>query len=146
MSSITIESNITQIEGGFTKLAIKTTGDDMPSEVFAIEVLPASKDPMAVPYRFSHACKLTDLIELPAEQDPDKCYFRTDDIEMIFDTVDIALRTQNILRSDINKLVVSYNNMNDPEMIGSTVTISGYTEGETEMLNRVYYSGNNVNG
>lgn len=146
MSSITIESNITQIEGGFTKLAIKTTGDDMPSEVFAIEVLPASKDPMAVPYRFSHVCKLTDLMELPAEQDPDKCYFRTDDIEMIFDTVDIALRTQNILRSDINKLVVSYNNMNDTEMIGSTVTISGYTEGETEMLNRVYYSGNNVNG
>jgi len=146
MSFITIESNITQIEGGFTKLAIKTTGDDMPSEVFAIEVLPASKDPMAVPYRFSHVCKLTDLMELPAEQDPDKCYFRTDDIEMIFDTVDIALRTQNILRSDINKLVVSYNNMNDPEMIGSTVTISGYTEGETEMLNRVYYSGNNVNG
>ena len=146
MSSITIESNITQIEGGFTKLAIKTTGDDMPSEVFAIEVLPASKDPMAVPYRFSHVCKLTDLMELPAEQDPDKCYFRTDDIEMIFDTVDIALRTQNILRSDINKLVVSYNNLNDPEMIGSTVTISGYTEGETEMLNRVYYSGNNVNG
>lgn len=146
MSSITIESNITQIEGGFTKLAIKTTGDDMPSEVFAIEVLPASKDPMAVPYRFSHVCKLTDLMELPAEQDPDKCYFRTDDIEMIFDTVDIALRTQSILRSDINKLVVSYNNMNDPEMIGSTVTISGYTEGETEMLNRVYYSGNNVNG
>lgn len=146
MSSITIESNITQIEGGFTKLAIKTTGDDMPSEVFAIEVLPASKDPMAVSYRFSHVCKLTDLMELPAEQDPDKCYFRTDDIEMIFDTVDIALRIQNILRSDINKLVVSYNNMNDPEMIGSTVTISGYTEGETEMLNRVYYSGNNVNG
>lgn len=146
MSSITIESNITQIEGGFTKLAIKTTGDDMPSEVFAIEVLPVSKDPMAVPYRFSHVCKLTDLMELPAEQNPDKCYFRTDDIEMIFDTIDIALRTQNILRSDINKLVVSYNNMNDPEMIGSTVTISGYTEGETEMLNRVYYSGNNVNG
>ena len=146
MSSITIESNITQIEGGFTKLAIKTTGDDMPSEVFAIEVLPASKDPMAVPYRFSHVCKLTDLMELPAEQDPEKCYFRTDDIEMIFDTVDIALRTNQILRSDINKLVVSYNNMNDPEMVGSTVTISGYTEGETEMLNRVYYSGNNVNG
>ena len=146
MSSITIESNITQIEGGFTKLAIKTAGDDMPSEVFAIEVLPASKDPMAVPYRFSHVCKLTDLMELPAEQDPEKCYFRTDDIEMIFDTVDIALRTNQILRSDINKLVVSYNNMNDPEMVGSTVTISGYTEGETEMLNRVYYSGNNVNG
>lgn len=146
MSSITIESNITQIEGGFTKLAIKTTGDDMPSEVFVIEVLPASKDPLAVPYRFSHVCKLTDLMELPAEQDPEKCYFRTDDIEMIFDTVDIALRTNQILRSDINKLVVSYNNMNDPEMIGSTVTISGYTEGETEMLNRVYYSGNNVNG
>lgn len=146
MSSITIESNITQIEGGFTKLTVKTTGDDMPSEVFAIEVLPASKDPMAVPYRFSHVCKLTDLMELQAEQDPEKCYFRTDDIEMIFDTVDIALRTNQILRSDINKLVVSYNNMNDPEMIGSTVTISGYTEGETEMLNRVYYSGNNVNG
>ena len=146
MSSITIESNITQIEGGFTKLTVKTTGDDMPSEIFAIEVLPASKDPMAVPYRFSHVCKLTDLMELPAEQDPEKCYFRTDDIEMIFDTVDIALRTNQILRSDINKLVVSYNNMNDPEMVGSTVTISGYTEGETEMLNRVYYSGNNVNG
>lgn len=146
MSSITIESNITQIEGGFIKLAVKTTGDDMPSEVFAIEILPASKDPMAVPYRFSHVCKLTDLIELPPEQDPDKCYFRTDDIEMIFDTIDIALRTNQILRSDINKLVVAYNNMNDPEMIGSTVTISGYTEGETEMLNRVYYNGNDING
>lgn len=146
MSSITIESTISPIEGGYTKLNVKTTGDDMPSEVFAIEVLPASRDACAVPYRFSHVCKLTDLTELPAEQDPEYCYFRTDDIEMIFDNVSIAVRTDEILRSDINKLVVSYNNMNDPEVIGSTITIGGYTEGQTESLNSAYYNGHSVIG
>ena len=145
MSSLSITSDITENKG-VIKLSIKTSSDDMPAAVFAIEVLPTSRDPMAVPYRFSHVCKMTDLTESPAEQDPDMSYFRTDDIEMLFDTVDIALETLNIIRNDINALVKQYNIMNDPEIIGTTITISGYTESGTEMLNRVYYTGNDING
>jgi hypothetical protein len=146
MSSINIESNLTTIEGGFYKLNVVTTSEDMPQAVFAIEVLPASRDPLAVPYRFSHVCKLTDLIELPEGQDPEYSYFRTNDIEMIFDTLNLALETNQLIRSDINKLVVAYNNMNDPEVTGTTITIGGYTEGEIDVLNRVYYNGDDVNG
>ena len=118
MSSITINSDLTQLPNGFYKLAITTSSEDMPAAVFAIEVLPTSRDPLAVPYRFSHVCRLTDLLELPAEPDPDKCYFRTDDIEMILDTLDIATKTNKIIRSDINELVKEYNTMNDPEITG----------------------------
>lgn len=145
MSSISIVSDITE-DKGVIKLSIKTSSDDMPAAVFVIEVLPTSRDPLAVPYRFSHICKMTDLVELPAEQDPDMCYFRTDDVEMLFDTTGIALETLKIIRSDINKLVEQYNALNDPEIVGTTVTISGYTESGTEMLNRVYYNGHDING
>lgn len=146
MSSISINSNLSQLPNGFYKLAIQTTSDDMPSAVFAIEVLPTSRDPYAVPYRFSHVCKLTDLLELPAEQDPDKSYFRTDDIEMIFDNLDLALETNKIIRSGINELIKAYNVMNDPEITGTTVTISGIDGEDTEMLNRVFYLGHDING
>lgn len=146
MSSITINSDLTQLPNGFYKLAITTSSEDMPAAVFAIEVLPTSRDPLAVPYRFSHVCRLTDLLELPAEPDPDKCYFRTDDIEMILDTLDIATKTNKIIRSDINELVKEYNTMNDPEITGTTVTISGIDGEDTEMLNRVFYLGHDING
>ena len=146
MSSISITSDITQLPNNFFKLAIKTSSEDMPAAVFAIEVLPTSRDPLAVPYRFSHVCRLTDLLELPAEPDPDKCYFRTDDIEMILDTLDIATKTNKIIRSDINELVKEYNTMNDPEITGTTVTISGIADEETDMLNRVFYLGHDING
>ena len=118
MSSIVVESSLDQITGGFYSLRLKTTGDDMPSAVFAIEVLPTSRDPKAVPYRFSHICKLPDLLELPDTQDPNLAYFRTDDVEMIFDTLNLAIETRRIIQHDINKLVVAYNNMNDPTVTG----------------------------
>lgn len=146
MSSISITSNLTELPGGFYKLSIQTSSNDMPAAVFAIEVLPTSRDPLAVPYRFSHVCKLTDLLELPAEQDPNKSYFRTDDIEMILDTLDLATETNKIIRSDINQLVKTYNTMNDPEMTGTTITISGSTDSGTLGLNRVYFIDSNVNG
>lgn len=113
MSSIAITSNITQLPTGAYKLAVQTSSNDMPAAVFAIEVLPTSRDPLAVPYRFSHVCKLTDLLEMPDVQDPEKAYFRTNDIEMILDTLDLAAETNKIIKSDVDQLVASYNFMND---------------------------------
>ena len=123
MSSITISSNITQLPKNCYKLSIQTTGNDMSPYVFAIEVLPTSRDPLAVPYRFSHVCKLSDYTELPIEQDPNQSYFRTNDIEMIFDTEELAKETYRIITKDITSLVEDYNESLLPEVAGSTITI-----------------------
>lgn len=111
MSDITINIDIVPLPHGAVKLTAKTTGIDMPNEVFAIEVLPKSRDPRNVNYRFSHVCSLSELVEFPPEEDPEMCYFRTDDIEMLFDNINIALRTRDALISDIHKLVDLYNAM-----------------------------------
>lgn len=128
MSSITITSDITETPAGVIKLAVQTSSEDMPAAVFVIEVLPKSRDPKNTNYRLSHVASLTELIELPAEEDPNQCYFRTDDIACLFDTTDIAVETLKIMRSDIDKLVLQYNQLNDPSISGTTVTISGTTE------------------
>jgi len=146
MSSINIVSDIVQLPSGVIKLTFDTSSEDMPAAVFAIEVLPTSRDPLDVKYRFSHICSMQELIEWPSEEDPELSYFRTNSIEMIFDIVEMAIETQRLIKADINKLVLQYNQLNDPEITGTTITISGSTEGGTEALNRVYYSGNSVNG
>ena len=111
MSDIKIDIDIVPLPHDAVKLTAKTTGIDMPNEVFAIEVLPKSRDPRNVNYRFSHVCSLSELVEFPPEEDPEMCYFRTDDIEMLFDNINIALRTRDGLISDIHKLVDLYNAM-----------------------------------
>lgn len=128
MSSITVVSSITETSAGTIKLSVQTSSSDMPAAVFVIEVLPASRDPLNVQYRLSHVAKLTDLVELPDAPDPELCYFRTDDIQCIFDTTEIAVDTLKLMKSDIDKLVLQYNQMNDPAVTGTTITISGTTE------------------
>lgn len=142
MSEITVTTDIVELTGGAVKLCIQTTGDGIPSAVFAIEVLPKSRDPKNVNYRFSHVCSLSELVEFPDEEDPEMCYFRTNDIEMIFDTIILAEATRNSILSDVNKLVLLYNMMNDVEIRGTTITISGSTESGTDRLDRVFYQRN----
>lgn len=142
MSEINIDCAITPIHNGSVKLTVKTTSDDMPYEVFAIEVLPKSRDPKSVNYRFSHVCSLAELVEFPPDEDPEMCYFRTNEIEMVFDTIELAIQTQDNLIGDINSLVLLYNRMNDVEIHGTTITISGSTESGTERIDRVFYRRN----
>ena len=142
MSEITIDCAIPPIHNGSVKLTVKTTSDDMPYEVFAIEVLPKSRDPKSVNYRFSHVCSLAELVEFPPDEDPEMCYFRTNEIEMVFDTIELAIQTQDNLIGDINSLVLLYNRMNDVEIHGTTITISGSTESGTERIDRVFYRRN----
>ena len=115
MANLIVDYDITPFSRGAAKLSIKTTGVDMPSAVFAIEVLPKSRDPRNVNYRFSHICSLSELIEFPAEEDPEMCYFRTDDIELIFDTITIALKTKEAIAADLDTLILMYNEFHDTE-------------------------------
>jgi hypothetical protein len=128
MSDISIVTDIVELSGGAIKLTVQTTSDTMPAAVFAIEVLPKSRDPKNVNYRFSHVCSLTELVEFPDEEDPEMCYFRTDAIEMVFDTITIASKVRDALIEDINQLVLVYNQMSDLEIKGTTITISGSLE------------------
>ena len=139
MSDISIVTDIVELSGGAIKLAVQTSSDTMPAAVFAIEVLPKSRDPKNVNYRFSHVCNLTELVEFPDEEDPEMCYFRTNAIEMVFDTIAIASKVREALIEDINQLVLVYNQMSDLEIKGTTVTISGSPEPGVEGLARVYY-------
>ena len=125
MSEITVTTDIVELSHGAVKLCIQTAGVDMPSAVFAIEVLPKSRDPKNVNYRFSHVCSISELVEFPDEEDQEMCYFRTNDIEMIFDTVTLAIATRDSVLKDIQLLVKLYNEMDSAAVQGSTVTITG---------------------
>ena len=125
MSSVNIVSDITEIGGGAVKLSLTAVGTDMPSEVFAIEVLPKSRDPKNVDYRFSHVCSVSELVEFPAEEDPESSYFRTDEIEMVFDVISLALKVRDSILEDVNKLVAVYNQLQTVSIQGSTTTLTG---------------------
>ena len=127
MSNITVVGNIEVLSTGTTKLTVTTTSDDMPAAVFAIEVMPTSRDKTCSKYRFSHICSMQELVEFPDQEDPDMCYFRTDDIEMLFDRAQTAVDVLREIRADVERLVTQYNIANDPPLLGSTVTISGAT-------------------
>ena len=142
MSAINVVTDITELAGGAVKLSLTAVGEDMPSEVFAIEVLPKSRDPKNVDYRFSHVCSLSELIEFPSEETEDECYFRTAEIEMVFDVMTLALKVRDNILADVNNLVLLYNQMSDLEVQGTTVTISGSTEPGVAGLARVYYQRN----
>lgn len=140
MASISIVESIEVLPEGPTKLSITTSSEDMPASVFAIEVLPTSRDKVCTKYRFSHICSIQELNEWPDQEDPDMCYFRTNEIEMIFDLASDAVRVLNAIRDDINGLTRQWNIVNDPEITGTTITIAGTTTGETEELRRVFYN------
>ena len=127
MANITVTGNIELLSTGTTKLSVTTTSDDMPAAVFAIEVMPTSRDKTCSKYRFSHICSMQELVEFPDQEDPNMCYFRTDDIEMLFDRAQTAVDVLREIRADVERLVTQYNIANDPPLLGSTVTISGAT-------------------
>ena len=88
-ASIQLDHTITTTEAGTVKLQCVATGTNISGKVFAIEVLPATatrNDPI---YRFSHICSPAELVEFPEDDPGDNCYFRTDDITMIFDTAKV---------------------------------------------------------
>ena len=142
MSAINVVTDVTELSGGAVKLSLKAIGEGMPSEVFAIEVLPRSRDPENVNYRFSHVCSVSELVEFPAEETAEECYFRTDEIEMVFDVISLALKVRDSILADVNNLVLLYNQLSDVEIQGTTVTISGSTEPGVAGLVRVYYQRN----
>lgn len=128
MSAINVITDVTELLDGAVKLSLKAVGEGMPSEVFAIEVLPKSRDPENVNYRFSHVCSVSELVEFPAEETAEECYFRTDEIEMVFDVITLALKVRDSILADVNNLVLLYNQLSDVEIHGTTITISGSTE------------------
>lgn len=111
-ASIYISKDMTTTNKGAVKLTITATGENITSAIFAIEVLPRSSDELDPIYRFSHVCSPVELVEFPDYEPEDECYFRTDCIEMIFDTATLADKTLHSIESDVNSLAVEYNQLN----------------------------------
>lgn len=120
-ASIQLSKSAITTNKGAVKLTIITVGDNIPSAVFAIEVLPRSSDSLDPIYRFSHVCSPSELVEFPDYEPEDECYFRTDCIEMIFDTATLADKTLHSIEADVNALVVEYNQLNALEDTGGGV-------------------------
>lgn len=118
--SITLSKTITETSAGTVKLALSCTASGMSPKVFAIEVLPSSADETAPIQRFSHICSPAEMEEFPADDPGENCYFRTDSIEMIFDTHKILDHVIANVESDIAKLVRELNALES----GTSVTTS----------------------
>lgn len=119
-ASISLTHSIATSGYGAVKLHLKTTGTGMPSEVFAIEVMPTSADPTARHLRFSHICSPSEFVTFPPAEDSSMTYFRTDDIELVFDTVNFIEPVMTNIRKDIRRLVDAYNELNNAEPSEST--------------------------
>lgn len=112
VATIEISQETVKTDKGAVKLTITAVGTNITSAVFAIEVLPRSTDNLDPIYRFSHVCSPSELVEFP-DYEPmnDTCYFRTDCIEMIFDTAVLADLTYHSIEKDVNTLVREYNQL-----------------------------------
>jgi len=111
-ASITLSTQLYRTDSGTIKLVFSTVGLDISSKVFAIEVMPKSADTLAPSYRFSHVCSPAELIEFPEDEPQDNCYFRVNKVEMIFDTDKIIQSVMDNVKSDINRLVKEFNELN----------------------------------
>lgn len=109
--SITLDHKIVRTENGTVRLELTTTAFGMSSKVFAIEVFPCSADNEAPYYRFSHVCSPAELVEFPADNPGDNCYFRTNEIALIFDTDKMIAHVMKNMRADIARLVSEYNDL-----------------------------------
>lgn len=112
VATINISQETTTSSKGAVKIKIKAVGDNITSAVFAIEVFPRSADSLAPLYRFSHVCSPSELVEFPDYEPDGACYFRTDEIEMIFDTAKMADLVYHSIEKDVNSLVVEWNQLN----------------------------------
>lgn len=105
MIEATLKKSITTTQRGYVSLICKVIGAEMSGKVFAIEVLPRSIDTAAPYYRFSHVCSPTELTEFPEEEPHEYCYFRTDEVELVFDNKEKAELTYKHIKEDITALV-----------------------------------------
>lgn len=120
---ITLTSTMTTTDKGTVKLELHTDGtEDVTSKVFAIEVLPRSTDGLSPIYRFSHICSPAELTEFPDDQPGCNCYFRVDDITMIFDTPINANHVLDMIKGDIKKLVSELKALDAAESVVNTAT------------------------
>ena len=123
-SSFSLNSKVKILDSGVTSVTYTVVGNDMTSKVFAIEVLPGSSDAVNPHYRFSHVCHPSELIELPEEETADYSYFRTDEIELIFDTPAPIEAVTAKITSDLRFLARQYNALATMDGLDYTTTIS----------------------
>jgi len=122
--SLAFNRKIKCTDKGTTSVTFTVVGDGMTSKVFAIEVLPGSADPTCPHYRFSHVCHPSELLEFPDQENPEYSYFRTDEIEMIFDIPNPVDAVTAKIESDLRYLVREYNELSDLDDTESSVVIS----------------------
>ena len=103
--SLSLKHDIAKTKKGTVKLSLKVEATGMPSEVFAIEVLPKSADKYAPTARFSHICSPAELVEFPAVEAGENCYYRINEMEMIFDSSTNAELVLANIKADLTKLV-----------------------------------------
>ena len=120
--SVKLNHTITTSRNGHTKLRLVVEADGISPKIFAIEILPRSADKLKPLYRFSHVCSPSEMVEFPDDIPGDNCYFRTEDIEMIFDTVALASAVLERVQHDIRILVNAYNEFSE-----ESSTVSGST-------------------
>ena len=122
MGYITIKVEVNTTTAGNVFVRLQTSSESIPAKVFAIEVLPKSKDDTAPKYRLSHICSVAEMEELP-EDTPgdDSSYFRVNDIGMLFDSYIVADHAIDIIKADIRKLGNEYATMYEL-ITGATVT------------------------
>ena len=111
VATIEVSQQTVKTNKGAVKLTITAVGTNITSAVFAIEVIPRSSDTLDPLYRFSHVCSPSELVEFPDYEPEDECYFRTNCIEMIFDTGVLAAQTYHSIEKDVNALVKEYNQL-----------------------------------
>lgn len=123
-ASITLTNSITMTAAGTVKLQLTVSASGISPKVFAIEVFPKSADDAAPVLRFSHVCSPAELIEFPEDEPLDNCYFRTDDITMIFDTAVIAESVLSHVKHDIRHLAAEYNALDDGQAVSDVSVFS----------------------
>jgi len=113
--SITLQSDIKTTVKGTVSLKYTAEAFGCSPKVFAVEALPKSADQKAPQYRFSHVCSPSELVEFPEDEPLDSPYFRTDSIEMLFDTTRMALSVDAVMRQDIRRLAEQLRELDDAE-------------------------------
>lgn len=122
-ASIRLTSTVRRTKRGTLSLTFQTEGTNIDSAVFAIEVLPKSADSEAPNYRFSHVCSPAELVEFPAQEPGDSCYFRVSEIELILDTDKIVDAIIQHMQEDIGRLTAEYNELETAESYTTTVDL-----------------------
>ena len=118
--SISLTDTMTTTERGSVRLSLHTDATGISDKVFAIEVLPRSCDKLTPLYRFSHICSPAELQEFPDEAPGDNCYFRVNDITMIFDTPVNATLVLKHIKDDIKHLVSEYRALDTAGSVANT--------------------------